>query len=97
MPEYIERERLLVLAKYIANMYSPTGLAAPKIIKAIENAPKVDVVEVVRCKSCVYGKGNNEEVRLKYHFMYFCTYDDLSYNYADHFCSYGERKEGVEK
>lgn len=46
MPEYIEREALLDIAKKVADMYSVTGLAAPKIIKLIEKAPKVDVVEV---------------------------------------------------
>ena len=46
MPEYIERESLLKKAKELAQNFSSSCLATPHIIKAIENAPKADVVEV---------------------------------------------------
>lgn len=46
MAEYIEREALLEKVKELSNTYSITGLASVHIIKAIEDAPKVDVVEV---------------------------------------------------
>lgn len=49
---YIEREPLLKMAKELQG--NPFG--APLIVKAIENAPIADVVEVVRCKDCKYGK-----------------------------------------
>lgn len=45
---YIEREPLLEIAKELQG--KPFG--APLIVRAIENAPTVDVVEVVRCKDC---------------------------------------------
>ena len=48
MPEYIERESLLEKAKEL----SGGSFSTPLIISAIEDAPKVDVVEVVRCKEC---------------------------------------------
>ena len=91
MPEYIERESLLKKAKELAQNFSSSCLATPHIIKAIENAPKADVVEVVRCKDCK-------------RFLQMETspsYDGkcLGYGYlveANHFCSYGERKEGAE-
>jgi hypothetical protein len=48
MAEYIEREELLEKAKELSQTYSSSCLASVHIIKAIENAPKADVVEVVR-------------------------------------------------
>ena len=60
MAEYIEREHLLKLAKDIADMYSSTGLAAPKIIKLIERMKKADVVEVKHgewVKAAAYNDG----------------------------------------
>lgn len=46
MDEYLKRETLLDLAKKIADIYSSTGFATPKIIKLIERLKKADVVEV---------------------------------------------------
>ena len=46
MAEYIEREALLEKAKELSQTYSSSCLASVHIIKAIENAPKADVVEV---------------------------------------------------
>lgn len=93
MLEYIKREELLEKAKKLAS----GSFSTPLIISAIEYAPAVDVVEVVRCKDCQYGRGNADGINLKVPFMYFCTYDDFSYNGEDHFCSYGVKKEGAEK
>ena len=51
--------------------------------------PTVDAVEVVRCRDCLFGKG---EV--------ICTNPKCTKSYygcpvpPDHFCSYGERREG---
>lgn len=51
---------------------------------------KADVVEVVRCKDCVYGRpyGDQEE--------YIMCEDswDLAHP-RNHFCSYGKRKDGL--
>lgn len=55
--------------------------------KAIKQAPAADVVEVVRCKDCIYyhrqigyGFGQCSKCRLM--------------PYPEDFCSYGERKDG---
>ena len=59
---------------------------------AIDNAPTVDAVPVVRCGKCKHYKTG---VCLKIY------YDGLASRYAwqerkpDDFCSYGERKEGA--
>jgi hypothetical protein len=96
MAEYLERKTLLDLAKKIADMYSPTGLAAPKIIRLIEKIKKADVVEVVRCKDCIYstlycGSYICDNIEAPWFNDEF-TIDMMS----NEFCSYGERKEGAE-
>ena len=59
-----------------------------QIASIIENIPAADVVEVVRCKECIFwekGKG----------YTPYCNHPDsmLMDTNADDFCSYGERKE----
>lgn len=54
---------------------------------ALQDAPTVDAVEVVRCKDCKHYKPEEYE----------CGCDfagGLPYVKADDYCSYGERKEG---
>ena len=65
----------------------------------LENLPTVDAVEVVRCKDCTFCKVDNT-VYLKDVFgnendtpRYHCLMG-YGYNKPDHFCSYGERREG---
>lgn len=58
------------------------------MIKALENAPTVDAVEVVRCKDCKHALTNNQR--------YICCRRN-GFNSAlnfgsDSFCSYGERR-----
>lgn len=52
-----------------------------------------DVVEVVRCKDCIYWEGRGYDGRCEAHrnglIMEYTNYDD--------FCSYGKRKEGAEE
>ena len=56
---------------------------------AIEDAPTVDAVEVVRCKDC------NKSVRspLFGSGWRFCK-NNSQHHKDEHFCSYGERKDG---
>jgi hypothetical protein len=90
--EYIKRKALLKKARELAS----GSFSTPLIISAIEDAPTADVVEVVRCKDCVwwypreYGSaiGRCEN-----------PYNGLANEYIedDDFCSFGERKEGAEE
>lgn len=59
------------------------------MIKALNDAPAADVVEVVRCKDCKYWKEEKD-------FGMFCTHwgSTLTESQAEDFCSYGERREG---
>lgn len=91
MAEYIERNALLEKVRELSNTYSYCGLASVHIIKAIEDAPRVDVVEVVRCKDCEYS-----------HFIvscskFMCKKGCGELRYSNDFCSYGKRKEGAEE
>ena len=68
----------------------------------IEAAPTVDAVEVVRCRECKHHRDKNEQER-KYlvEDVLICTSPDATDDcwnavWPDHFCSYGERKEGAE-
>lgn len=62
----------------------------PAMVKsAIENAPTIDAVEVVRCKDCVYWENGKD-------YLPYCNCSDGGiddYPQADDFCSYGIRKD----
>ena len=60
------------------------------VLRAIESAPTVDAVEVVRCKDCKHFKPGLGAEGIK-----FCKRDKLGrsvFMRNDDFCSYGERK-----
>lgn len=66
------------------------------VVDMLESAPTVDAVEVVRCKDCKHWnirKGNDPTQ------LYFCNFNNLwskPCRAPYDFCSYGERKEGVD-
>ncbi len=62
----------------------------------IKNATTVDAVEVVRCRECKHFLIVDETFCMR---RYMCTVNHFSYLENDgdnHFCSYGERKEGAD-
>ena len=58
----------------------------------LQEAPTVDAVEVVRCKDCKYGEVDDAD----FHDQYLCNISGSDWNCGNHFCSYGERKEGAD-
>lgn len=60
-------------------------------VSAIDDAPAVDAVEVVRCKDCKYHSIEETECGAKY--ISCNRFDEVME--ADDFCSYGERKDGA--
>ena len=54
--------------------------------------PVADVVEVVRCKYCKHGEIDDTD----FPDQYLCNYTGCYWNNGNHFCGYGERKEGAE-
>ena len=93
MAEYIDREAAIAYLENHMRMGKEQGfiLAANEdaIIKFLkEKCPTADVVEVVRCKDCVYWDGRGWDGRCEAH-MNGLVRDYTNY---DDFCSYGERK-----
>ena len=83
----INRDDAIAIAKYSKDP-----------AEGIKNLPAVDAVEVVRCRDCKWGVKDDG--------LYQCTidaeYDEelrgyigfVDWHKAEHFCSYGERKDG---
>ena len=68
----------------------------------IFSAPTVDAVPVVRCRECKHHRDKNEqEQQYLVEDVLICTSPDATDDcwnavWPDHFCSYGERKEGAD-
>ena len=95
MAEYINRE---VLKNDIAKSTEPFNTGS--VFRAINRQIAADVVPVVRCWECKHHRDKNEQER-KYlvEDILICTSPDATEDcwnavWPDHFCSYGERKEG---
>lgn len=86
MSEYIERETALQIIDNYAKTVSEDGLVVVNAIKDIVNiiCPTIDVVEVVRCKDCLYN-ANGTCIHSE-------SYDDTTHR-PDYFCADGIRKE----
>ena len=66
-----------------------------QLLKAILDAPVADVVEVVRCEECKHCVKSKDWACREY---FACTYNGLDTSVlADHYCSYGERREWNEQ
>lgn len=84
--EYIDRKPLIEkLERTIIN--PQTSFINNILIGMLKNAPATDVVEVVRCKDCIYytADSNTQGVCYMHH-------ETIK---ANEFCSYGEKKGGV--
>ena len=70
--------------------------------KQISDAPTIDAVPVVRCRECRHHRDKNEqEQQYLVEDILICTSPDATDDcwnavWPDHFCSYGERKEGAD-
>ena len=77
------------------------GTALRLIHNAVDNAPTVDAVPVVRCWECKHHRDKNEqEQQYLVEDILICTSPDATDDcwnavWPDHFCSYGE-KEGAD-
>ena len=72
--------------------WSVTGGTAIRLIhNAIDNAPTVDAVPVVRCRECKH-RGTDDCI---FHIKGEPADEELLLKLDNDFCSYGERKEGA--
>ena len=68
----------------------------------LREAPTIDAVPVVRCMECKHHRDKNEqEQQYLVEDILICTSQDATDDcwnavWPDHFCSYGERKEGAD-
>ena len=79
MPEYISREAVLNEAEKVSlrdRNYRTYG-------NVVRSIPAADVVEVVRCRECIYWRGEND----------LCKGICIDFD-ADGYCSEGKRKDG---
>ena len=96
----INREALLSYA----DLWASCGehYTAEDVIMMIKTAPTVDAVPVVRCLECKHHRDKNEhEQQYLVEDILICTSPDVADDcwsavWPDHFCSYGERKEGAD-
>ena len=71
-------------------------------IAVLEDTPAVDAIPVVRCRECKHHRDKNEQERqYLVEDILICTSPDATDDcwnavWPDHFCSYGERKEGAD-
>ena len=98
MAEYIEREALMRRIKEIhcAECDSYHGVRCracwvDDTLDYIDSEPAADVVEVVRCRDCKYGEVDDADFPAQY----LCKHNGADWNDENHFCSYGEQKEGA--
>lgn len=73
--------------------YTGYAMSANEVAMAVENAPTIDAVPVVRCRECIhnYGLSFNKEFNPNDIVCDYWDTDGLSYY---DFCSYGKRKDG---
>ena len=95
MAEYIEREAVLQ-KKTRMTEYDEGGWGMNVSVVRMEDInaiPAADVVEVVRCKDCKYIRPEVDAYTQEAVGCW-CSLLDLGSIQDEHFCSYGERKDG---
>lgn len=75
MADYIDKQKTMTVIFEIAE-------------NVIKSLPSADVVEVVRCKDCIYWQDNNDGYPHEE-----CRWGHDETPNEDDYCSYGERKE----
>ena len=85
MAEYIERGAALAACCEGCHIYSEEGPCGCEDREAILAIPAADVVEVVRCKDCIFWTGGDYSAN--------CIANGLKTRYANEYCSRGKRRE----
>lgn len=95
-------EKRLIDANALIKEANTDGAYGYVDAKQIADAPTIDAVEVVRCRECKHHRDKNEqEQKYLVEDILICTSPDATDDcwnavWPDHFCSYGERKDGDE-
>lgn len=102
MPEYIEREALKKRIRLLPRFAPHNTVSYSSVQRAIFDAPKVDVVEVVRCKDCLFSfkEPAYEHGYMCYKGVYHPCIGETRHRKLVQdcdFCSFGKRKKGAEE
>ena len=90
--EKSSNEKRLIDVNDIYSLFNQNGIARLHV-SDIDTIPRVDAVEVVRCRNCIhYFSG----ACLKIYSDGNVSQDAWQERNEDDFCSYGERKEGAD-
>ena len=82
MKRYIDPDKIDLRLPYLTDTYGDALVPVAAVRAAIAQTPSEDVVEVVRCRDCVYFR-EDESICMRH----------FSKMYGAGFCSLGERKE----
>ena len=93
-------DKRLIDVNDIYSLFNQSGIARLHV-SDIDTIPRVDAVEVVRCRNCREWKtiGKDEILGTEIGLCDCSQWENDYYNIetdADDFCSYGERKEGAD-
>ena len=83
-------ERRLIDVNDIYSLFNQSGIARLHV-SDIDTIPRVDAVEVVRCRECKQGEVDDPDFPDEYYCHAGC-----GWNNGDFYCAYGERKEGAD-
>ena len=90
MSRYMKREDAIFAACKVLDKFGGCSLGpfcpdsgCREVREVFENVPAADAVEVVRCRDCVYWRGEND-----------CC-EGIGIDFSQNgYCSFGERKDG---
>lgn len=94
-------EKRLIDVNDVYSLFDKSGYASIHVTD-IDSIPRVDAVEVIRCRECKHHRDKNEqEQQYLVEDTLICTSKDATEDcwnavWPNHFCSCGERKEGVD-
>ena len=89
--EKSSNEKRLIDVNDIYSLFNQNGIARLHVAD-IDTIPRVDAVEVVRCKNCKH-RGTDDCI---FHIKGEPADEELLLKFDNDFCSYGERKEGAD-
>ena len=97
--------RLIDVDETIINFgfeWDDIGPSRGEVVEFLRKQPTIDAVPVVRCRECKHHRDKNEqEQQYLVEDILICTSPDVTDDcwsavWSDHFCSYGDRKEGAD-
>ena len=93
MAEYIDRKTVVDIIR-TADFWETEDMEVA--ITCVEQTPTADVLDVVRCKDCLWSRKVDDR-EPKYSCVNICRYGCTQWLGSDDYCSYGEPKDAAEK